>query len=161
VVRFGEALAVHVLAGDDPGQEIRPLLGRAVHDDGRADEGLAHAAGHPGQARPVELLVKHGDVHRVHALPAGLLRPLRADQPPLLQLGRPFGVDGVGLRRGQPGVASATPGQGHAPVGQASQRSRRLGRDPVPQLRAELRDLRAKVKFHGEPPGGPVTNPRI
>ena len=81
VAGFGEALAVHVLAGDDPGQEVCLLLRRAVHHDGRPDQPLAHAAGHPGHAGPVELLVQHGAAHRVHALPAELLRPLRADQP--------------------------------------------------------------------------------
>ena len=50
LVGLGESLAVDVLAGDDPGQEVRPLLGRAVHDDGRADQALAHAAPDPRQA---------------------------------------------------------------------------------------------------------------
>ena len=153
VVGLGEALAVHVLAGDDPGQEVRPLLGRAVHDDGRADQGLAHAAAHPRHARPVELLVEHGESHRVQALPAELFRPLRADQPLGLQLGRPLRVGGVGHGPGELAAAPAAGRHDHVPVEEAGEPGRRLGGDPVPQLRAELRDLRAKVKFHGAPPG--------
>jgi hypothetical protein len=137
VVRLGEALAVHVLAGDDPGQEVLLLLRSAVHDDGRPDQGFTHATGHPGHAGPVELLVEDGHPHRVHALAAELLRPLRADQLFLLQLDHPLGVSGVAGRGGDLLSCAAARGGRHVPVDQAGQRLGRLGRDPVPQLSAE------------------------
>ncbi len=47
-VGLGEALAVAVGAVDDPRQEVGLLLVGAPHDDRRADQPLAHAAGDPG-----------------------------------------------------------------------------------------------------------------
>jgi hypothetical protein len=41
----------------------------------------------------------------------------------------------------------AAGGHGQGPVGEPGKARRRLRRDPFPQLRAEPRDLRAKVKF--------------
>ena len=61
-VGLGEALAVAVGAVDDARQEVRLLLVGAVHDDRRADEPLAHAAGHAGHAGAGELLVQHRDL---------------------------------------------------------------------------------------------------
>ena len=121
VVRLGEPLAVAVLAGDDARQEARLLLGGAVHDDGRADQGLAHAAVHPRYPRPVELLVEHREVHRVHALAAVLFRPVRADQPP----GRPAWPS-TRRTRGAPGAgqprAAVAAGRHHrVPVGELDQ----------------------------------------
>src|SRR6202012_4566464 len=72
VVRLGEALAVDVLAGDDPGQEVRLLLRGAMRDDGRPGQALAHAPVAPGHARAVEFLVQHGDPDPVEALAAVL-----------------------------------------------------------------------------------------
>src|SRR5262249_32212635 len=111
-----EALAVDVLAGDDPGQEMRLLLRRAVHDDRGPDEALAHSAHDPGNASAVELLVEHGYPHGVQSLAAELLRPLRADVPCLLKLLSPLGVGRVPGRLGRALAAVAAGGDDVVPV---------------------------------------------
>src|SRR6185437_1686630 len=78
------------------------------------------------------------------------LRPLRADQPLLGQLGGPLLVSGALHGPGELAAAPAARRHHHVPVEEAGESRRRLRRDPVPQPRAELRDLRAKVKFHGK-----------
>ena len=145
VIRLGKALAVNVVSGDDPREEVRLLLGRAVHDDGRPDQSLAHPAADSRHARTAELLVEYGQADGIHVLPAAVLRPLRANEPPGSELGFPLSVGGVVQRRDHSGAAPGAAGGGHIPVEHPGQRFRRLGSDPVPQLGAELRDLRAKV----------------
>ena len=150
---LGEALAVHVLAGDDPGQEVGLLLGRAVHDDRGADQALAHAADDARYARPVQLLVEDRDADGVQALAAELLRPLRADEALLLQFRFPLRVGRMLHRVGAALAAVAAGGDDVVPVGEIGQAWRGVPGDPVPRLAAELVDLRAKVKFHGASPG--------
>ena len=154
LVRLGESLAVHVLAGDDPRQEVRALLGGAVHDDRRADQGLAHAAPYPWQPGLVELLVQHREPDAVHALAAELLRPLRADQPGVGEPALPLRVLRLRGRPGQFGALVPAGRRRDGPVGQPGKTVRGAGRDPLAEFGPELRDLRAEVEIHDEPPGG-------
>ena len=122
---------------------MRLLLGRAMHDDRRADQALAHTADHPRHARPVQLLVEDRDSCGVQALAAELLRPLRADEPGLGQLALPLPVERVSHRPGPQLTAVATCGDDVVPVSELGQPGRRVTRDPVPRLSAELGNLRA------------------
>ena len=116
-----------------------------------------------GTPGPVELLVQHRDPHRVQALAAELGRPLRADQPGVRQRAAPT------LRRRDAAALRPAARRGSRRWSRRwSSRSARPGpavRAPAIQSRsssAELLDLRAKVKFHAEPPwragrrGGPA-----
>ena len=152
MVRLGEALAVDVLAADDAGQEVRALFLAAVHDHRGTDQGLAHAADHSRDPGRVELLVQHRDPHRVQALAAELGRPLRTDQPGVGQRALPLRVGGMPQGFGQLRRPVTAGNRRHPPVNEAGQRGRRVLGDPVPQLVAELLDLRAEVKIHGRPP---------
>ena len=141
---LGEALAVHVLAGDDPRQEVRLLLRRAVHDDRRADQALAHAADDPRHAGPVQLLVEDRDADGVQA------RRRRTPRGHCGQISLASAssrshcaYSGALHRAGPPLAAVAAGGDDVVPVGELGQPGRGVPGDPVPRLGAELRDLRA------------------
>jgi len=69
MIRLGVTLAVNVLAGDDPGQEMGLLPGRAVRQDRWPDEPLAHAWFDPGYTGSAAFLGEDEHLHEVNPLP--------------------------------------------------------------------------------------------
>ena len=144
-----------VLAGDDPGQEVRPLLRRSVHDDRRADQRLAHAAHDPRHARP-------GGTPR--SAPPGAPRPCPGRRTPPATAGRSAGPRRAarshsrvgGLRRGGGELLAAVPadGGGRVPVGQLGQAVRARAPRSSPAARPRNRAISGpRSRSMDSPPG--------
>src|SRR5690606_216867 len=147
VLRLGEALAVDVLGGDDPGQEVLLLLLGAVHHDRRADHVLAEPPADAGQARARQLLAEDRVLHRREPPAAEALGPLGADPPAFQQAPVPLRVAGVGLRA-LPRRAVAAGHRRGRPVDQLGEPGGGVAGDPVADLRPEGGGLRPQVEFH-------------
>jgi hypothetical protein len=141
MVRLGVTLAVDVIAGHDPGQEVGHLLGRAVRQDGRPDEPLAHASLDPRDARAHALLGEHQHLDRREPASAVLDRPAGADQVRVREPALPLLV----LRAGERLRAVIEAVIRQIPLGHLGQARRHVVADPAPDLHPEVVRFRTQV----------------